>query len=420
MTPTSVTTSRNSWLAASGETALVAVVFIFVARVWVINQHVVFLVILAVLGGLIAWRPPKKINHSFFGYLPLGLMGVVFLIMASSSLWAPEFDRTFSYAVFSFLHFLIGVAVAVAFPLARIVGGLILAVAVIATYGLLLGIFDPGRGVTSGPIMGEFTNQSELSHFLGIAVVVAVGVLSRSDKVTIPRAVVIAGLGVYLVYLGYLTSFMAVAAALWVYGLVAIIRRLAPHLRGRGVAAGASLTAVLVSVLWVLRVPLQTMAGKTPDFSGRIPFWEHFWSLALANPWGGLGWGWLTWEQPGLQGEIRETFPNSPGIAPVQEYFPAHQGYIEFAYMIGIPAMILVISVLGLLLVRSFWAATDARLEPWLASSVPALIVYLSVFDLAATFHTRTIGMFFLGLLIVLASGLIRESRVSSPREGAG
>lgn len=409
MTPTSVTTSRNSWLAASGETALVAVVFIFVARVWVINQHVVFLVILAVLGGLIAWRPPKKINHSFFGYLPLGLMGVVFLIMASSSLWAPEFDRTFSYAVFSFLHFLIGVAVAVAFPLARIVGGLILAVAVIATYGLLLGIFDPGRGVTEGLIMGEFTNQSELSHFLGIAVVVAVGVLSRSDKVTIPRAVVIAGLGVYLVYLGYLTSFVAVAAALWVYGLVAIIRRLAPHLRGRGVAAGASLTAVLVTVLWVLRVPLQTMAGKTPDFSGRIPFWEHFWSLALANPWGGLGWGWLTWASPGEEKPV-----------PVQEYFPAHQGYIEFAYMIGIPAMILVISVLGLLLVRSFWAATDARLEPWLASSVPALIVYLSVFDLAATFHTRTIGMFFLGLLIVLASGLIRESRVSGPREGAG
>lgn len=408
MTPTRYETNKSAWLAVSGETALVAVVFIFVARVWAINQHVVFLVILAVLGGLIALRLPKKINHRFVNYLPLGLMGVVFLIMASSSLWAPEFDRTFSYAVFSFLHFLIGLAVAVAFPLARIVAGLILAVAVIATYGLLLGILDPSRGITEELIMGEFTNQSELSHFLGVGLVLVLGVVLRGKAMVIPGTFVAAGLVVYLVYLGYLTAFVAVGAALWVYGLLAVIHRLAPNLRGRAVAVGVLLTTVFVTLAWVFRVPLQVMAGKTPDFSGRIPFWEHFWSVALANPWGGLGWGWLTWASPGQEKPV-----------PVQEYFPAHQGYIEFAYMIGIPAMVLVIAVLSLLLARSFWAATDARLEPWLVSSVPALIAYLSVFDLAATFHTRTIGMFFLGLLTVLASGLISESRVSSRREGA-
>lgn len=404
MTPTHTATAKDSWFMIVGQTALIAVVFVFVARVWAINQHIVFVVIVAVLMGVIAWRPPKGLHHSVLDYLPLGLMGIVFVIMASSSLWAPEFLRTFSYSVFSFLHFLIGVAVALAFPVARIVAGIVVGVAGVALYGLILGFVDLDRGVTTGLVMGEFTNQSELSHFLGVGLILALAVGGRSGGVMVSTGLMVGGLVVYLVYLGYLTSFVAVAAGLWVYLVTAVIRRLGPHLRVRGVVVVAIVTTVLLAVAWVLRVPLQVMAGKTPDFSGRIPFWEHFWSVALANPWGGLGWGWLTWAPPGREPPV-----------PVQEYFPAHQGYIEFAYMLGIPAMVLVIVVLALLLGASFWKATGSD-QGVLSSAVPALVAYLSVFDLAATFHTRTIGMFFLGLLVVLASGLVRNVRVSSPR----
>lgn len=384
---------------ASWQILSVALTFVLVARVWDINQHVVFAAVLLGLGAYIAWSKPP-LNHSVLGYTPLALMGLLFLVMAGSSLWAPEFDRTFSYSVFSFLHFLIGIAVAVAFPLARIAGGIILGVAGIALYGLALGIVDPARAITNDLVMGEFTNSSELSHFLGIGFVVGFGAFVAYRSVRVLLALFLVGLLVYLAYLGYLTSFVSLGAALWVYLLVALARWRGPQARLSSVITAAAGTSALVTVAWFFRVPLQVLAGKTPDFSGRIPFWEHFWSLALANPWGGLGWGWLTWAPPGEEPPV-----------PVQEYFPAHQGYIEFAYMVGIPAMSLVIGVLLILLGRSFWSVTDVSSNTFFFSVVPALIAYLAVFDLAATFWTRTIGMFLLGTLVVLASRLVDDSQ---------
>jgi hypothetical protein len=98
----------------------------------------------------------------------------------------------------------------------------------------------------------------------------------------------------------------------------------------------------------------------------------------------------------------------------VQEYFPAHQGYIEFAYMLGIPAMVLVIGVIAFVLGRSLWDATSPSSRTFFFAVVPALIAYLAVFDLAATFWTRTIGMFFIGVLVILASGLVRSTEESA------
>jgi hypothetical protein len=377
------------------EIFMIAGIFVLMARLWPINQHVVFFSVWVALIAYVVWKGPQKLNHTLVGYIPLGLMGAVFAIMAGSSLWAPEMWRTFSYSVFSFLHFLIGVTVAIAFPLMRIVGGLILSVAGVAIYGIILGIVDPSRGVTAGLVMGEFTNQSELAHFLGVGLVLIISVVRRSAWERILVGLLAGGISTYLFYVGYLTSFVAVFSALWVYLGIAVVRRLGPQRRWLGAGLAALLTVSVTALLWIFRIPLQIAAGKTPDFSGRVPFWEHFWTIAIANPWGGLGWGWLTWLPPG-----QET-PH-----PVQEFFPAHQGYIEFAYMLGIPAMILIIAVLSLLLARSFWVASDPKSPPWIAW-LPALVAYLSVFDLAATFHTRTIGMFFLGLLVVAASGIL-------------
>ena len=401
--PTTRVQARQSWHVASLETMSVAVVFVLVARVWDINQHVVFLGVLAALSSYVVWQKAYRLDHSLLAYAPLAVMSLLFLVMASSSLWAPEFPRTFSYAVFSFLHFLIGIAVALAFPLVRIAGGILVAVSSIALYGVALGILNPERGVTDGLVMGEFTNSSELSHFLGIGVVVATGVLLSYRALWVPISAFLAGAAVYLEYLGYLTAFVALGAAGWVYLLIAVARWRGPVARHGTVAISAALTTAIIALIWIFRVPLQLLAGKTPDFSGRIPFWEHFWSLALANPWGGLGWGWLTWAPPGEEAPV-----------PVQEYFPAHQGYIEFAYMLGIPAMVLVIGVIAFVLGRSLWDATSPSSRTFFFAVVPALIAYLAVFDLAATFWTRTIGMFFIGVLVILASGLVRSTEESA------
>ena len=386
---------RSSLTTRMVEILMIAGIFVLMARLWPINQHVVFFSVWVSLTAYVVWKGPQKLNHTLVGYIPLGLMGAVFAIMAGSSLWAPEMWRTFSYSVFSFLHFLIGVTVAIAFPLMRIVGGLILSVAVVALYGIILGLVDPSQGVTKGLVMGEFTNQSELSHFLGVGLVLIISVVRRSVWERILLGSLAFGISTYLLYLNYLTSFVAVFSALWIYLGVGLVRRLRPQWRRLGVGLAALLTATIAGLLWTFRVPLQIAADTTPDFSGRVPYWEHFWSIALDNPWGGLGWGWLIGMPPGKQ-----------TVQAVQERFPAHQGYIEFAYMLGIPAMILIIAVLSLLLARSFWVATDPKSPPWMAW-LPALVAYLSVFDLAATFHTRTIGMFFLGLLVVAASGIL-------------
>ena len=396
---------RPSPTMSTVEILMIAGIFVLMARLWPINQHVVFFGAWVVLVAYVVWKGPQQLNRTLVGYIPLGLMGAVFAIMAGSSLWAPELWRTFSYSVFSFLHFLIGVTVAVAFPVVRIVGGLILSVAGVAIYGIIQAIVDPSRGVTNGLVMGEFTNQSELSHFLGVGLVLTISVVARSAWELILIGFVAIGISTYLLYLGYLTSFVAVLSALWVYLWVGLVRRMGPQRRRLGVGLAALLTVAITALLWVFREPLQIAAGKTPDFSGRVPFWEHFWSIALANPWGGLGWGWLTWLPPGQE------IPH-----PVQEFFPAHQGYIEFAYMLGIPAMVLIIAVLSLLLTRSFWIATDPKSPHWMAW-LPALVAYLSVFDLGATFHTRTIGMFFLGLLVVAASGILSpQTEEGGPR----
>jgi hypothetical protein len=282
MTNAKTATDAPAKLHSVGDTLAVAAVFVLMARLWDNNDHLVFMALLAGLVGYIAWRKPQPLRHTVVNYVPLALMGTVFLVMAASSLWAPEFYRTFAYSVFSFLHFLIGIAVALAFPVARIVGGIILAVAAISLYGLGLGIVDPERGFTEGLLMGEFTNQSEISHVLGIGLILVLGAWYQSGVLRLPLVFLGIGLVVYLEYLGYLTSFVALAAGVWVYGVVILVRRLRPELRTRGVLLAAGVSVLVAAVLWAVRVPLQLRAGTTPDFSGRIPFWEHFWSLALA------------------------------------------------------------------------------------------------------------------------------------------
>ena len=387
----------NGGLDALVQTLLVAVVFVLASRIWPVDEHIVFLSVFFALVALALRSPQDWVRPRLLNLVPLAAMIAIFVILIASPLWAPEAPRSLSYAGFSFLHFLIGAAVAVAIPFARIFAGVLSGAMLVGLHSLYVSVTDPSRGVVEGLYLGEFTNQSELSHLLGLGFILVVAFLSRRWWVN--GLVVLAGLllGIYVVSLGYLTTAVSIAAALWVYAGIFVVRA-AGDTRKRSVSfVFGALTAALAVFAWTFRAPLQVFAGKTPDFSGRTWHWSYFWGEALERPWLGLGWGWT------IEGWSTEE------IIPVQEFFPAHNGYIEIAYLLGIPAMVLLVIAVSFSAFLAFAGAVSRNQVPWIASALPAFVIYLAVHDLASTSFTRTIGFFVLGVSVVLVANFSQK-----------
>jgi len=152
------------------------------------------------------------------------------------------------------------------------------------------------------------------------------------------------------------------------------------------------------------------LVGKTPDFSGRVPIWERFWGNIQEKPFTGVGWGWT-----------RDEFGGTDRIVPHQEIFPAHNGFIETAFALGIPAAILLAFSLGFALYIGYFNSIDSS-ATWVTAGVPVLLTYLVVHDLGGTWLPRVLGLFLMGLLFGLIARNARdkdipvENRHTSPR----
>lgn len=381
------------------ETLMVASFFVVSTRMWYVQEHVVFLSILfaLTLGSLALGLSLIPRVEGSLRSTPLLLLFGLGAVMLLSSLWSPEFHRTLAYAGFSVLQILIGFSLSRIIRLESFLAGVFLGSVGVGAYSVAVSL-SRGLSPWDGDMMkGLFTNQSDLSYILGMGVVTAIPFLGRKKLQTLGFGVAIIFLIVYLQNLDFLTTAVSLASCVAVAVGVAIVRVAPKNFRGK-ISAGLAIAAGLaISLAWVFRSSLQIAAGKTPDFSGRVPFWQRYWGNIQEEPLLGVGWGFT-----------RDEFGGTDKIMPHQEIFTAHNGYIEVAFILGIPAALLLVSALAIGLFASFVDATKTH-AAWLSAGVPIFVTYLIVHDFTGSWLPRVIGLFLMGAIF----GFMARSRKS-------
>lgn len=389
---------------------LVAAMFVLSVRMWIVQEHIVFLVILfALVVSILAIPTQQSVVAPKVTVIPAGLLVLLGIVMIFSAFWAPQIHSTLAYAGFSVLQILIGLALSQLVNIWEVFAGLALGALGVSLYSLAVS-FAQGFPSNGAMPMGLFTNQSDLSHLLGIGVVAAAALISRSISQTV-FAVTLAGVLLWHIFtLGYLTTTVSLVAAAAMVAVISVVREMRPSIKPVASLVVFVLGVGVLATLWIFRQPLQILVGKTPDFSGRVPIWERFWENIEERPFTGVGWGWT-----------RDEFGGTDRILPHQEIFPAHNGFMEIAFALGIPAAILLVVSLALAL---YWSYSNAiySSQSWVMVGLPVLLTYLAVHDLAGTWLPRVLGLFLMGLLFGLLArnsqdvDIRVENRRSSPR----
>ena len=389
---------------------LVASMFVMSVRMWSVQEHIVFLVILfALVVSILAKPAQQSVVVLKLTLIPAGLLVLLGIVMILSSFWAPQIHSTLAYAGFSVLQILIGLALSQLVNMREAFAGLALGAFGVSLYSLAVS-FAQGFPSNGAMPMGLFTNQSDLSHILGIGVVAAATLISRSVAQSLLVAAPAGVLLWHISTLGYLTTTVSLVAAAAMVAIIAVVKKIRPSVKPAASLVFFLLGIFSLAVLWIFRQPLQILVGKTPDFSGRVPIWERFWGNIQEKPFTGVGWGWT-----------RDEFGGTDRIVPHQEIFPAHNGFIETAFALGIPAAILLAFSLGFALYIGYFNSIDSS-ATWVTAGVPVLLTYLVVHDLAGTWLPRVLGLFLMGLLFGLIARNARdkaipvENRHTSPR----
>ena len=369
---------------------LIASIFVMSVRMWFVQEHIVFLVILfALVVSILANPAQRSVVAPKLTVIPAGLLVLLGIVMIFSAFWAPQVHSTLAYAGFSVLQILIGLALSQLVNIWEVFAGLALGALGVSLYSLAVS-FAQGFPSNGAMPMGLFTNQSDLSHLLGIGVVAAVAVISRSLAQSVFATTLAGVLLWHISTLGYLTTTVSLVAAAAMVAVISVVREMRPSVKPVASLVFFVLGVGVLATLWIFRQPLQILVGKTPDFSGRVPIWERFWGNIQERPFTGVGWGWT-----------RDELGGTDRILPHQEIFPAHNGFIEIAFALGIPAAILLVLSLALALYLSYSNAIDSS-QSWVMVGVPVLLTYLAVHDLAGTWLPRVLGLFLMGLLFGL------------------
>ena len=387
------------------ETFMFASFFVVSARMWYVEEHVVFLSILfaLVFGSLASGLTLIPRLDLSLRSLPILLLLAVGAVMLLSSLWSPEPHRTFSYAVFSVLQIFIGISFARIIKIESLLSGVFLGALGVGLYSLTISFARGLNSLDGELLMGLFTNQSDLSFILGLGVATAIPFLGKQVRTTLLFGSGALFLLVYIWHLSYLTTAVTLTAvSVVVVGLI-IVRNTEVERRMKVSLGLAALAAAVVVALWFFRAPIQVALGKTPDFSGRVPFWLRFWGDIQEQPFLGVSWG-FTRDELGGTGQI----------VPHQEIFPAHNGFIEIAFALGIPAAILVATALVVAFVVGFVSASKANAS-WLAAGVPLLVTYLLVHDLAGSWLPRVLGLFMMASIFSYLATKQQERESTPP-----
>jgi O-antigen ligase len=215
--------------------------------------------------------------------------------------------------------------------------------------------------------------------------------------------------GLLVIYLAWsvwnidiLTGVVAVVVGLMSMVPVLHARRVRKQFRWSVIGGYLLAGTGAIAVFWSNRGPLLALVGEDSTMSLRTVIWDYYWEAVMWRPVIGPGWGnsygWNPIERDRLQ--------------QVSEFFPAHNGFIDTALMLGLVGLGLLVATL----VALFYAGISRVVIegfPLRHSFVPVLVIYLSLNDMMATSLPKFIGIFLMGL----TSGLLLRDPTDTASE---
>ena len=370
------------------EILTVSAVTLVFHQYWKIDAHVVFFLVIAWASLQVSMRGIPLSLQGGVG-VPLFALSIFALWLTSSSTWAENTALSMSYSFLTVSSLLAGVLLAASATVQTLVLGSVLSAAVIATHGLYqIGSLEEFLDPYS--TLGLFSNPVSLTFALGLAVSSVAGVWFIGQKLAWVLIVVAVTGFFYLVSREILTSVIAVCAAAVVSAVIAHLRSLAGNVQEwalRAYVVGGTSLGVL---LFIFRDSVVTVLDGEPGFSGREPIWQGYLEAFTWRPIVGSGWGTSVGWDP-MPGEL----------FAVKEFFPAHNGFLDIALMLGFVGLFLFAVAITSIFFIGFKRSIDSARSPNNAF-IPVVLTYLVINDLMISFLPRFIGLFVIGILLGL------------------
>lgn len=322
--------------------------------------------------------------------IPVGV-GTFALITCVSIGWSQYKWLSFAAALAMVLTTLVGVMVAVAYPLRRVVDllmaalqwtiGLSLALEVFVAAVLrhrlpplsMLGSSDiadtaywvNGLVFQGGPIQGIVGNRNPLA-FIALMCALCVAVTWLDHRMSDARAALWMGLSVATLALTRSATVMVAAlACAAVIATALIIRRLEPTRRRAAVRVAVVIACVLIVTGLLMHDTISSLLGRDPDMSGRSEIWERVLRLWELRP--VTGWGWTMYWAPWIP-MFRYLVVRADG-APTMS---AHNAFLETAFQTGLIGLVVLV-VLVVVLMRKTFSLALHSLDTDIMALFPAL-----------------------------------------------
>lgn len=326
-----------------------------------------------------------------------------------SVIWSGAIHQSASYALLIVLVGATGVILGSLFGLRRVLQGVVAGTLFLQLHGFTVPD-EFGRYAWEGGYQwGLFSNPSELSVLLGVGFLAAT-FLAPSKVNRNPAGWVVAVYLAWAIWFTHpiLTTVIAAPAALGLLAPLLHARRVSQKRRWQVLGGYFLLGIGAMVAFWSNRGVLLGLVGEDETLSLRTVIWAYYWEAVGWRPLFGAGWGnsygWNPIEQDRLQ--------------QVVEFFPAHNGFIDTALMLGLVGLALIVGTL----VSLFYAGVShvvVRRKSLRHAFIPVLAVYLSLNDMMATSLPKFIGIFLVGIMVglVLREDTKRydESNDSSP-----
>ncbi|MCY7287774.1 MAG: exopolysaccharide production protein, partial [Cryobacterium sp.] len=362
---------------------------------------------LVLLAALSIAAQPERLEWR--GVLPLSLLALVGL-MALSVVWSQYTWATLGGAVYAIAFAALGLYIALLRDTIQVVRSIGNALRAILTTSLLLEILSgviidtplrflgiQGLIAEGGPIQGLAGTRNYLA-FLGGLAVVSFWIEYRTRSV--PRGLTIFSLAIAALTLVFARSPVAALAlaAVLVAGFALVgLRRMDAGARRTAQAVLLVSAVAALAIAWVFRGRLIRVVDAGLDVTVRTSVWADLEPLIEQNPVQGWGWvgAWPTEVFPFVI--VRDAFGNRQDSAL--------NAYVDVTLQLGIAGLLVLITALGLALVRAWLVASERRstVHVW-----PALTIVL----LATTSVTESYLLTEGGLMLfVIAAVTAAQSR---------
>ena len=371
------------------QVGIVALTFLIATQYWPIREHVVFILIF-IYAGVVFLQSKRTISSEKPRILILAFFLSFLLWLLASTLWSPTLHMSIAYGLLSFLVGVTAIFQGLQLKLRNFATGIVWGVAFQIAHSALL-FFDT-REESNPENWGLYTNPSSLSLVIGIGLAVLPFTLGSSWPSWLLGGSTFTVFFLYLVSLDILTSFLALCGAFLSAALVGTLRRRRPRVKKLLTSLYLLLAAGGFSIFVLFREQILGLIGEDASMAERVPLWGLYFEAVLWRPVLGAGWG----------STVGWDFPLSPDrLSPVAEWFPAHNGYLDIALMLGFVGLGLFLGVLALLLAVSLRDASEKAVSVR-AMLVPVLVVYLMLNDVMATSFPKLLGIYLVGTLIGL------------------